>query len=62
MNFCKTRSNSQLLVTYLGGDAQHEWRSRRSCDWSREQSRNQLRLISKRCANNFFQRADEYLK
>ncbi len=27
---------------------------------SRERSRNQLRLISKRCANDFFQRADEY--
>ncbi len=29
---CKSRSTSQLLVAYLGGDAQREWRGRRSRD------------------------------
>ncbi len=28
--------------------------------WSRGRSRNQLRLISKRCANDYSQRVDEY--
>ncbi len=28
--------------------------------WSRGRSRNQLRLVSKRCANVFSQKADEY--
>ncbi len=43
-------------------DAQRAWIGRRSRDWSREQSHNQLRLISKRCANDFSRRADEYLE
>ncbi len=28
--------------------------------WSRGRSRNQLRLILKRCTNDFFRRADKY--
>ncbi len=53
------------LVNYqwpTRGDGQRAWIGRRSCDWSHERSYNQLGLISKRCANDFSRRADEYLK
>ena len=64
--FCSSpltvKATSQPLVAYLAEDTQCEWRGRISRDGSRDCSRHQLRLISKRCANNFFQRTDDNLK
>ncbi len=58
---CKSRSTSLLLAVYIGGEMLNVSREAEShVIWSRRRSRNQLRIISKRCANDLSRRADKY--